>query len=89
MNKSELIAKIASDMGCNKACAKRFIDSVENCIIDELKAGNDVTWTGFGKFYVGDRKGRELNSVFCDGPIEIPAGKVPKFRYGQKMKNIL
>jgi DNA-binding protein HU-beta len=55
-------------------------------ITESLKNGEDVQFTGFGKFYVQSREAREGINPQTKAKISIPAGKVPKFSAGVSLK---
>ena len=55
MNKNDLVAAVADKSGLSKADATKAVDSVFDCITDELKSGGDVRLVGFGTFNVTKR----------------------------------
>jgi nucleoid DNA-binding protein len=58
MNKTELIEKIADETNGSKNEAQKFFDAFTTVVESELKRGNQVQITGFGKFYVQQRDAR-------------------------------
>jgi DNA-binding protein HU-beta len=52
----------------------------------ELKSGNQIQITGFGKFYVQERDARQGINPQTKQRINIPASKVPKFTAGNALK---
>ena len=67
-----------------------MIDSLVKIIIDELKAGNEVTITGFGTFLARTRHARGgVNPQKPSERIEIPEVKVAKFKTGKTLKDAL
>ncbi len=52
MNKTELIQKIADEANASKGEAQKFFDAFTDVVETELKKGETVQITGFGKFYV-------------------------------------
>ena len=60
-----------------------FLESVE----DALKAGDTVTFTGFGKFSTQHRAARMgVNPRNPGEKVHIPAATVPKFSAGSALK---
>ena len=55
MNKSDLIAAVATATGISKSDAAGAVDSTFDVISDALRRGDDVRLTGFGTFDVADR----------------------------------
>ena len=55
-------------------------------ITEALEGGNKVQITGFGKFYVRERKAREGINPQTKEKMWIPASKVPVFSAGNALK---
>mgnify|MGYP001594813174 FL=1 len=90
MNKAALIEKIAAEANVSKKQAEDMIESTVKIIIDELKAGNEVTITGFGTFMVKTRHARGgVNPQRPTERIQIPEVKVAKFKTGKTLKDAL
>jgi DNA-binding protein HU-beta len=86
MNKTELIEKIADETNGSKGEAQKFFEAFTNVVESELKKGNQVQITGFGKFYVQQRDARQGINPQTKQRINIPASKVPKFTAGNALK---
>ena len=87
MNKAELIEVISSKVGISKKEAEEAVDCLTNTITEKLKAGDEVTITGFGAFSARTRKGRTgVNPRNPSEKIEIPSVTVPKFKAGKNLK---
>ncbi|MDO8260783.1 MAG: HU family DNA-binding protein [Candidatus Magasanikbacteria bacterium] len=90
MNKASLIERIAAEAAVSKKDAEKMIDSLVTIIINELKAGNEVTITGFGTFLARTRHARGgVNPQKPSERIEIPEVKVAKFKTGKTLKDAL
>ena len=87
VNKTELIQKIADKANGSKSEAQRFFDAFQDIVTSELKKGNEVQITGFGKFYVQKRAAREGVNPQTQKKMKIPASKVPKFTAGNSLKD--
>ena len=87
MNKTELIEKIADEANGSKSEAQKFFEAFTNVVESELKKGNQVQITGFGKFYVQQRDARQVINPQTKQRINIPASKVPKFTAGNALKD--
>ena len=55
-------------------------------IVETLSGGEDVTITGFGTFGITERAAREGRNPQTGEPMQIPAGKTPRFRPGTQLK---
>jgi nucleoid DNA-binding protein len=88
MTKSEFIDRVAEDdrVGSKKA-AGDAVEAVLDAIVSSLTAGEDVNFTGFGKFSVNERGPRQGVNPRTGERITIPGGKVPKFSAGAGLKN--
>lgn len=87
MTKSDFIDKLASKTGLSKKDAGAAVDAFIDVITDALSSGEDVQFTGFGKFYVQPRGAREGINPQTKAKIQIAATKVPKFSAGTSLKN--
>lgn len=87
MNKSDLIAKIATDAGLTKIQATAAMQAVEVGITEALVNGEEVTLIGFGTFKVTQRKAKTGRNPATGEPIAIPAKKVATFKAGKALKD--
>ena len=89
MNKTELIAAMAEASGLSKkdceAALAAFITTTESA----LKAGNKVQLVGFGSFEVKHRAERTGLNPRTKEPVTIAASKVPTFKAGKALKDIV
>ena len=87
MNKTELIAAVASAAEVSKkdteAVLKAFVDEVSA----ELKKGGKVQLVGFGTFEVSERAEREGRNPKTGETMKIAASKAPKFKAGKALKD--
>ena len=88
MNKSELIAEVASKTALPKKDAEKavnaFIDTVKEAVANKDK----VQLIGFGTFEVRKRKARTGRNPRKPGEvIKIPASKAPVFKAGKALKD--
>ncbi|MFO1352265.1 MAG: HU family DNA-binding protein [Gammaproteobacteria bacterium] len=87
MNKSELIAAVASSTELSKAAAGKAIDATLSAISHALKSGKQVTLIGFGTFSVRGRAARTGRNPRTGKAIRIKASKVPAFKAGKSLKD--
>ncbi|OAA30109.1 integration host factor [Kosmotoga arenicorallina S304] len=86
MNKKELVAEIAERTGTTKKLAAEVLDSFVAVVGEKLAKGEEVKLVGFGTFEVAERKPRKGVNPRTKEAIQIPGGKVPKFRAGKELK---
>lgn len=86
MNKKELIAELSTRTGVTKKLATEVLDSFIEIVGENLSKDEEVKLVGFGTFEVATRKPRKGVNPRTKKPIDIPGGKVPKFRAGKELK---
>lgn len=87
MTKQQLIAKIADVAGMTKVNSAKAVDAVSTVIMNTLKKGEKVTWTGFGTYEVRTRAARMGRNPQTGAPLHIPASKTPAFKAGKSLKD--
>jgi len=88
VTKAEFLDQLASDerLGSKKA-ASDAVDAVLETIAGALSNGEEVAFTGFGKFHVAERGPRQGVNPRTGERITIPGGKVPRFSAGSALKS--
>ena len=89
MNKAELVAAVAAKAELSKKDAAEAIDAVLATITDALKNDDKVQVVGFGTFEVRQRAARKGKNPQTGAVVDIPAAKVPAFKAGQGLKNVV
>ena len=87
MTKADFVDKLAAKSGLTKKDAAAVVDAFVGVVTEALKKGEEVQFTGFGKFYVQKRQARQGINPQTKKTITIPASKVPKFSAGLALKN--
>lgn len=86
MTKSEFVDKFAAKAGMTKKDAALAVDAFTEVVKGAMEAGEEVQFTGFGKFYVQERDAREGINPQTGAKIKIAATRVPKFSAGSALK---
>jgi DNA-binding protein HU-beta len=86
MNKSELIAKVATDTRLTRGEAEEVVEATIENIIKALGDGDDVRLMGFGVFTVTRRKGGEGKNPKTGKVIKMPASNRARFKPGKILK---
>ena len=87
MTKQEFIEKVADRAGLQRRDAQKAVDAFLDTITDALTQGDDVAFTGFGKFTTQRRAERQgVNPRNPTEKVTIPASTVPKFSAGSALK---
>ncbi len=88
MTKAELVDVIRKNAGIDtKAQTERFLDATIASLIEALKKGDSVSFTGFGSFKVVQRAARKGRNPRTGKEINIPASKAVKFTVGKQLKD--
>jgi DNA-binding protein HU-beta len=87
VTKADFVDKLAAKSGLTKKDAAAVVDAFVGVVTEALKKGEEVQFTGFGKFYVQKRAARQGINPQTKKKISIPAAKVPKFSAGLALKN--
>jgi DNA-binding protein HU-beta len=89
LNKTQLIASVAGNSGLTKVDAEKAVNSVIHSISHELSSQGSVTLVGFGTFSVYERASRVGKNPRTGDTIKIPAKKVPKFKAGKALAEMV
>ena len=89
MTKAELINAVAQKTGLSKKDSEKAVVAVIDSIYETLAAGEKVALVGFGTFEVKERAAREGINPRTKEKIEIPASKLPSFKAGKGLKEIV
>ena len=89
MNKSELIAAIASKTGATKKDAEATLNAFIDVVTETLVKGDKVQLVGFGSFEVRKRAARKGRNPQTKEEIKIPASKAPVFKAGKALKELV
>ena len=90
MTKQEFVDRIADKAGLSRRDAGKAVDAFLETITETLKSGDDVSFTGFGKFSTSHRAARQgVNPRNPGEKVQIPAATVPKFSAGSQLKAAL
>ena len=87
MTKSEFVDTVSDRVdGLSRKQAADVVDAVLRTVESALGSGEDVNFTGFGKFHVAERGAREGVNPRTGERMQIPASKVPRFTPGSGLK---
>jgi DNA-binding protein HU-beta len=87
VHKQEFVAKLAERCQFSKAEAGRVVDAILDSLTQVMADGEEVSFTGFGKFLSQRRRAREsVNPRDPGQTIRIRAANVPKFRAGALLR---
>ena len=87
MNKTELVAAMASKADLSKKDAEAALKAFTDVVAEELKKDGKVQLVGFGTFEVSKRAAREGRNPQSGAVMKIAASKAPKFKAGKALKD--
>lgn len=92
MNKQDFITKLAEKMDTTKKAANENLNAVIDTITEVLVSGDEIVFTGFGKFGTKVQPGREGTLAFGEHKGETWKSEdktVPYFKPGANLKEIV
>lgn len=89
MTKQEIVNHMSKKTGLTKKDAEASLDSFLEGVKTALKKGDSVGLVGFGTFNVSKRSARMGRNPQTGATIKIPARKVPVFRAGKGLKDVV
>ena len=89
MNKMELIQEVSERAGLAKKDAEKALNALLDTVADTLASGDKVQLVGFGSFETKAREARTGRNPKTKESIKIPASKVPVFKPGKALKDVV
>jgi DNA-binding protein HU-beta len=87
LTKQEFIDRVAQRAGLQRRDAQKAVDAFLDTVTDALTQGDEIAFTGFGKFSTQQRAERQgVNPRNPTEKVTIPASTVPKFSAGSALK---
>ena len=88
MTKQEFIETLAERCDLSKADAGRALNAILDSLTEAMRDGEDVAFTGFGKFSSQRRRAREaVDPRDPSKKLRIRAAHVPKFKAGSALRD--
>ena len=88
MNKSELIAAIATKTGSTKKDAEASLNAFVEAVTETLVKGDKVQLVGFGSFELKTKAARTGINPQTKAKVKIPASKAPVMKFGKSFKDL-
>ena len=87
VTKMELANILFDELGLNKREAKEFVDLFFEEIRTALENGDNVKFSGFGNFFVRDKRQRPGRNPKTGEEIPVSARRVVTYKASQKVKD--
>jgi DNA-binding protein HU-beta len=88
MTKAEFVAAVAKKTDLPKVAAAEAVDAFIATVTELLKAGEKITFPGFGSFSVLERGERIGRNPSTGAELKIAASKSGKFSAGKDLKGL-
>ncbi|MFQ5992636.1 MAG: HU family DNA-binding protein [Nitrospiraceae bacterium] len=90
MTKAQIIEKISEQVTTlTKRQAEIVVNTMFNCVRDSLQKGDKTEIRGFGSFRLRARRMKEGRNPKTGATVSVPAKKVPFFKAGKELKDLL
>ena len=89
MTKAELVEEVSRESVLTKKDAEVIVQTVLNSITDALQRGEGIELRGFGSFRIRNRSPRQGRNPKTGLDVSVPAKKVPYFKPGKDLKEIV
>jgi DNA-binding protein HU-beta len=86
MSRKEVVQVMARKTGLTKKTTAEFLHAFEELVVSEINAGRSLTLTGFGTFFMAERKPRKGINPNTKESMDIPGMPMPRFRAGSALK---
>jgi integration host factor subunit beta len=89
MTKAELVDEVARVVQLTKKQAETIVNIVFDSIVDSLRSGQKIELRGFGSFRLRSRKSRTGRNPKTGEKVEVPSKKIPYFKPGKELKELI
>ena len=89
MTKADLIEEVSQAGKLTRRDAEVVVETVFQSMSAALARGEKIELRGFGSFRVQARSARRARNPKTGEEVDVPARKVPRFRPGREMRDLL
>ncbi|MCH6557392.1 MAG: integration host factor subunit beta [Nitrospirae bacterium] len=90
MTKAQIIERVAQEVPTlTKRQAEIVVNTMFNSVRDSLHKGDKTEIRGFGSFRLRARRMKEGRNPKTGATVSVPAKKVPFFKAGKELKDLL
>ncbi|MSQ77290.1 MAG: integration host factor subunit beta [Nitrospiraceae bacterium] len=90
MTKAQIIEKVSEQVSLlTKRQAEIVVNTMFNSVRDSLHRGDKTEIRGFGSFRLRNRRMKEGRNPKTGATVSVPAKKVPFFKAGKELKELL
>lgn len=89
INKKELARRLAKRTFLNQKESDMVVEELFDLILDELKAGEEISLVGFGKFYLYEHAPRPVRNPKTQEEMTLKSYKSLRFKASNVVKKLL
>ena len=90
MTKAQIIERVSEQVtGLTKRQAEVVVNTIFNSIRQSLQRGDKTEIRGFGSFRLRSRRMKEGRNPKTGATVAVPAKKVPFFKAGKELKELM
>jgi DNA-binding protein HU-beta len=89
LNKTDLAAAVAAELGVSLDDGYRALDAVINTIARTVTSGHDVTVTNFGTFRAVKHSARTARNPQTGAPVQVPVRAAVHFRVSPRLREVV
>ena len=89
MTKAELVEKVSGQINLTKKQTEIIVNTVFQSITESLSEGKKVELRGFGSFRIRERNARLGRNPKSGAQVDVPAKRVPFFKAGKELRELV
>ena len=86
LTKSDIISKVSNEIGLTNKKSIEAVDNIIEIIKSTLESGEDVLFSGFGKFSVREKNERRGRNPSTGNDMMLPDRRVINFKCSEKLR---
>ena len=86
MYKTDIVRKVARETRLSQRIVTDVLDTSHKVVQTALKEGQEVTFSGWWKYYTRERKPSTVRDIRSGKEVKIPQMRVAAFRVGEVLK---
>ena len=87
LTKSDIISKVSNEIGLTHKKSIEAVDNIIEIIKSTLESGEDVLFSGFGKFSILEKNVRKGRNPATGNDMMLPARRVINFKCSGKLRD--
>jgi integration host factor subunit alpha len=89
LNKTEVIQIVSQKVGLDKKKSIHAVEELLNIVKSTLASGEDVSISGFGKFYLSEKAIRKGRNPATGDTMMLRRRRIARFKCSQKLRRKL